>query len=779
MRCFFAGITSHFRCQFIDIMMHSVRENRLQEGWLLRIFRYIFQHKVALILVFLLLIGQALCDLALPKYTSDIVDIGIQQSGVEHVACEVMTAKTHDELEGMLSGEDATLFNKAYSKQNDGLYALTQEGRNHIDALDALLAMPLIRINAQYAAPDAAQDGDTSSYAGEDQNIARADNPLNSMVNQRAISASIAEYERAGYSLSDMQMSYLVRVGFTMAGIAAIGMLLAILVGYVASKAGARIGHTLREKLFSQVVSFSENEINRFSAASLITRGTNDIQLVQNVSIMLMRMVLYAPILALGGIVMVMITNASLGWVIVVAIICVFATIGVLFKVTLPRFKIMQKLIDNVNRIAREILTGMPVIRAFDRQTYEEMRFNAASEDLMKTQLFTNRAMSFMMPAMMLIMNATAVAIIWFGGFYVQEGTIQTGDLIAFITYAMVIIMGFLMLGMVSIMLPRANVAAERVAEVIACVSSVQDPTPSENQGSTELHTGTAIEFDNVSFCYDEGDECEDVLHEISFTALPGQTIAIIGATGSGKSTILKLIERFYDVTAGSVRINHVDVRDMPQADLRSHFGYVPQKAFLFSGTIASNVAYSDEHMDEGSILKAIDIAQAQQFVSEKEEGLQFPIAQGGTNVSGGQRQRLAIARAVATCAPAFLFDDSFSALDYKTDAELRSALAHDMAGSTQIIVAQRIASVMSADKIIVLDEGRIVGQGTHEELLAQCEEYREIASSQLSEDELASTMTSSGSASSSFARTQASVPTTIDTDNATLPTEGGSSHER
>lgn len=699
----------------------------------MRIFKHLLKHKVALLVVFVLLGAQAACDLALPAYTSQIVDVGIQQSGIEHVTCDVMTPSTHERIEGMLSGEDRTLFDDSYDQDGD-LFRLNEYGRARISKLDKILAEPLIAIHG-----NPAEDGqETLSHSGDDALAALSDESKGSMLEQRAISASIAEYESAGYDLTGMQFGYLARVGGIMAAIAALGMLFAILISFVASRTGAHIGRELRNRLFTRVVAFSEKEISKFSAASLITRGTNDVQLVQNVSVMLMRMVLYAPILAIGGIIMVMATSPELGWIVVVAIVVVFAVIAILFRLTMPRFKVMQKLIDRVNLVAREMLNGMPVVRAFGRQAYEQDRFNVASEKLMRTQLFTNRAMAFMMPTMMLIMNATSVAIVWFGSLAVGQGQLQTGDLIAFITYSMVIIMGFLMLGMMAIMLPRANVAAERVDAVIACEPSIHDTKDAKALAPSSSKGGARIEFDNVSFCYDEDGECENVLYDVSFVAEPGQTLAIIGPTGSGKSTILKLIERFYDVDAGAVRIDGVDIRELAQFDLRHQLGYVPQKSFLFSGTIASNVSYGSEAESAASMEEAIRVAQAQEFVSEKPEGVEFEIAQGGTNVSGGQRQRLAIARALAFHPRALLLDDSFSALDYKTDAILREALRRDYADITRIVVAQRISTVMDADRIVVLEEGHVVGTGTHSELLKTCPQYLEIALSQLSEEELA-----------------------------------------
>ena len=640
------------------------------------VIRFLGQHKGAVALVVVLLALKAVCDLALPVFTSQIVDVGIAQSGVEDV----------EVLEG---------------------------------------------------------------------------------------------YRAAGVDLLPIQMAYLARTGLAMLAVAAAAMVLDVAVSFVASRTGAAIGRDLRSQLFGRIVAFSDAEINRFSAASLITRGTNDVVLIQNVCTMMLRMVLYAPILAIGGVVMVMATNPQLGWIVVVAVAAVFAVIAVLFRLTLPRFKIMQKLIDRVNLVAREMLTGLSVVRAFNRDGYEEARFDDASRRLMRTQLFTNRAMAFMMPSMMLVMNLTSVAIVWFGAGAVGGGTLQTGDLIAFITYAMVIIMGCLMMGMISIMLPRADVAAQRIREVLACEIAVRDPEDAAAEGAANSDrqalgcgvpsradsaaNGTArwavppsedlpehvgaphpdaggkqgarIEFRHVSFRYE--DDTADVLHDVSFTAEPGQVVAIVGSTGSGKSTVVKLVERFYDVCEGAVLVDGVDVRAWRQADLRANFGYVPQKAFLFSGTVRSNIAYGDEAAGEEAVRAALAAAEALSFVEERDEGLDAPISQGGANVSGGQRQRLAMARALVRRPRAYLFDDSFSALDYATDARVRAALASYAADATQIIVAQRISTVLFADRIVVLDEGRVAGVGTHGELMAGCAAYREIALSQLSEEEL------------------------------------------
>ncbi|OUO90852.1 ABC transporter [Gordonibacter sp. An230] len=714
----------------------------------MRIIRYLKDCKLAVALVVCLLVVQAATDLALPNYTSKIVDVGIQQSGVEHAAVDEMSTRTHDLVAMMLPEADERTFRDAYDETPEGTYRLNDQGRKEVDALDAMMALPLVAVHFSQQVPDIDLDQALQAYqAGAVSKgqivdmLAEARDKLGagggSIVEQQAISAARAEYEQLGYNMSDMQMSYLFHVGLTMLGLAALGMAVSVLVGLIAARTAAKVGAGLRAKLFRRVVSFSDAEVQGFSAASLITRGTNDVQLIQMVVVMLLRMVLYAPILAIGGIIMVSRTNLSMSWVIALAVAVLGVIIAVLMKVAMPKFKIVQKLIDRVNLVSREMLNGLPVIRAFDRQSREEARFDEANASLMRTQLFTNRVMTFMMPLMMLVMNGVSVLIVWVGGRYIDSGAIQTGDLIAFITYSMVIIMGFLVIGMISIMLPRADVAAQRVNEVLAARPSICDPDPTRARDA-ELAActgGAAIAFHDVSFRYAGSKEC--VLEHVDFTAEPGKTTAIIGSTGSGKSTVVKLIERFYDVTCGSITIDGVDVREVTQGALRGQLGYVPQKSFLFSGTIESNVAYADEGMPRERVEEAVDIAQASELVASKEEGLASPVSQGGTNVSGGQRQRLAIARALATDARAYLFDDSFSALDYKTDAALRRELHARLSDKTVVIVAQRISTVLHADKIVVLDEGRVVGQGTHGELMETCEEYREIAMSQLSEAEL------------------------------------------
>lgn len=712
----------------------------------MRIFAYYKDHIPAIALVIVLLVGQAFADLMLPNLTSQIVDVGIQQSGVEHVAVEKMSDASHRMIAALLPTDDEQLFGASYEPAADGTWALTPSGRAQIDKLDQLLSHPLIMIHHPGAGADSlasmmreyeAGKLDKETLLQRESEVAGAEgNPNDELIHQQAIAAARAEYEAIGYDLTSLQFGYLIQIGLMMLGLAALAMALAIAVDFIASRVGARIGFSLRSKLFRRVVSFTEEEIASFSAASLITRGTNDIQLIQMVCIMLLRMVIYAPILAVGGIIMVMVTNAAMGWVIVVAIVAVFVVIGLVFSITLPKFRIIQGLIDKVNLVAREMLSGISVVRAFEREAYEEARFDEASSRLMDTQLFTNRVMSFMMPCLMLIMNATSVGIVWVGGGYIDTGIIQTGDLIAFITYAMVIIMGFLMLGMISIMLPRAAVAAGRVDEVINRRPSIVDPDLAhECHLSTGNGQGAEIVFEHVSFSYPASDE--KVLDDVSFVAKPGETLALVGSNGSGKSTVIKLLERFYDVSEGRVLIDGVDIRDLSQAELRAQLAYVPQRAFLFSGTIASNLEYGDAQVDEERMERALSVAQALDFVNAEQQGVDTEVSQGGMNFSGGQRQRLAIARALTRQARAYLFDDSFSALDYKTDRALRRDLLSQLGSATRLIVAQRVATIRDADLIVVLDEGQVVGKGRHEELLKSCPAYYEIAASQLSAQEL------------------------------------------
>ena len=715
----------------------------------MRIISYLKNSLGAVAIIVVLLIVQAATDLSLPHYTSNIVDVGIQQSGIEHAAMDAMSAETFDALCALSTDEDESLLRDAYAVGDDGLYHLDDSARKDLDKLDDIVEFPLVTVHyAEQMGFDldqlrAAYDAGMVTKDQIQEQLAQFRSQMGegteALLSQQAIEAAKAEYQSIGYDTTAMQMGYLLRIGALMLGLTAVGMLAAVGVGFMASRTAAGVGRSLRQRLFERVVAFSDREVQSFSAASLITRGTNDIQQIQMVTVMLLRMVLYAPILAIGGIIMVSTTNAAMSWIIVLAVVCLFVVVGVLMVFAMPKFRIMQKLIDRVNLVAREMLTGLPVIRAFDRQRYEQDRFDDASRMLYRTQLFTNRVMTFMMPSMMLIMNGVSVLIIWIGGSYIDNGTIQTGDMIAFISYSMTIIASFLIIGMISIMLPRADVAAQRVNEVLNTAPSIHDP---DQPRDAELPSsgGARVEFDDVAFGYEDEDgdgAPEPVLQHVSFTAEPGTVCAIVGSTGSGKSTVIKLIERFYDVTSGSVKIDGIDVRDLTQEKLRGTVGYVPQKAFLFSGTIDSNIAYADAGMPDERVREAARIAQSSDFIDEKPDGFESSITQGGTNVSGGQRQRLCIARAIAADSRVLVFDDSFSALDYKTDSNLRLALRQNLGDRTLVIVAQRISTVMDADQIVVLEEGRMVGKGTHAELMESCEEYREIAYSQLSEEEL------------------------------------------
>lgn len=698
----------------------------------MKAFRYLRGHLGALVLIFVLLIAQAFCDLALPTYTSDIVDVGIQQRGIQHAALTQMRAETYDTVYQLLDAEGRQLFDQSYDRADDGSYFLNPQGQAQIEALNNLLAAPQASLlgGQVMQAPAAIPESMAAAAPAADE--------ASALDTQRAIMYAQAEYEAMGVDVGAMQIGYLVITGGQML-LVTLGMVLcSALVGLVASRTAAEIARDLRERLFTKVVSFGAAELGRFSAASLITRSTNDIQQVQMVLVMLMRMVLYAPILGLGGIIMISTTNASMSWIIVLAVAVVIGLVAVLFGIAYPKFKVMQKLIDRVNLVSRESLTGVQVVRAFQHEDVAQQRFDLASSDLMKTQLFTSRTMSLMFPCMMLVMNGVSALIVWTAAGEIDMGVMQVGDMIAFITYAMVIIMSFLMFAGIAIMLPRANVAAGRIDEVLATEPEIIDPENpldlSEALGNAE-GPGAVVEFDQVSFHY--GDAEQDVVSDISFTAQPGKTTAIIGSTGSGKSTVLNLIPRFYDVTSGSVRIAGVDVRRVRLNQLRSCIGYVPQKSALFSGTIESNLKFAGDSVTDADMREAARIAQADTFVEGHEDGYDRAISQGGTNVSGGQRQRLAIARALAKRAPILLFDDSFSALDYKTDHALRTELRKAAGNATVIVVAQRIATIMHADQIIVLDNGRIAGIGTHAQLLQGCEVYREIAKSQLSPEEL------------------------------------------
>lgn len=675
-----------------------------------KIMKYLGEFKASVVAVIFLLILQAYCDLSLPSYTSDIVDVGIEQGGIENAVPEVMREETFNGI-CLLSGNDA-LIRENYEQNGDGNYELRTKEPDTIAALDEAMKEAIVTLYHQ---------GETQEELSD------------TMAAQMAVMFVRAEYGALGIDLNVIQTRYLLATGGKMLLMTILMMTASIAVGFLAAKVSAGIGMRLRNRVFRKVVSFSHAEMDKFSTASLITRSTNDIQQVQMVAVMLLRMVCYAPILGIGGIIKVMNTKTGMGWIIVVAVVLILALVGTLMKIAMPKFKLMQTLVDRMNLVSREILTGIPVIRAFSREKYEEERFDKANKELMSTQLFTNRVMTFMMPTMMLIMNAIAVAIVWFGSKGIDMGNLQIGDMMAFITYSMQIVMSFLMLTMISVMLPRAGVAADRIEEIINTEPTILDAAQVQDG---KLSTKGVVAFEHVNFRYPGAEE--DALSDISFVAEPGKTTAIIGSTGCGKSTLLHLIPRFYDVTGGRITIDGIDIRELSQKKLRSLLGFVPQKGVLFSGTIASNLKFAGEdRISDEMMREAAEIAQAKEFIESKNEKYESPIAQGGTNVSGGQKQRLSIARAIAGRPEVFLFDDSFSALDYKTDAVLRKALHEKTAEATVIIVAQRISTILHADQIIVLDDGRIAGIGRHEELLQTCTAYQEIAKSQLSEAEL------------------------------------------
>lgn len=695
-----------------------------------KILKYLKDSRLSALAILALLVVQALCDLALPQYTADIVDIGIGQQGIDSVAPQKMRAETLEKLSLFLQEADIAAVEAAYTLDEEGVYIRNTDKAETVKELEEILAAPMALLSA--AGDIGGQEGALKDFSGaglEDMLAGMSD----SLITQRAILSVQEEYRALGMDLGRIQTDYLWRTGGKMLLLSVLMMAAAILTGLLASRVAAKIGRDLREKVFRKVVSFSHAEMDRFSTASLITRSTNDIQQVQMVCVMLLRIVLYAPIIGIGGVIKVMGTRTGMGWIIGVAVGVIILVVLVLMQIAMPRFKKMQTLVDRLNLVSREILTGVPVIRAFSRERFEEKRFDKANCELMDTQLFTSRVMNFMMPLMMLIMNGITLLIVWFGAKGIDLGNLQVGDMLAFITYTMQIVSAFLMITMISIMLPRAGVAAERIDEVLNTEPGITDKEVVKDEQLEQVKG--VVRFERVSFRYPNADE--DALKDIDFTALPGKTTAIIGSTGCGKSTLLHLIPRFYDVTGGKITIDGVDIRDISQHKLRSLLGFVPQKGVLFSGDIASNIKFGGDRITDEAMTEAARIAQAEEFITAKPEGYHSEIAQGGTNVSGGQKQRLSIARAIAKNSKIFLFDDSFSALDYKTDVALRRALADKMRDAAVIIVAQRISTILHADQILVLDEGKIVGRGTHEELLKSCETYQEIARSQLSEAEL------------------------------------------
>ena len=739
---------------------------------------------VSVVIIILLLIVQAICDLRLPDYTSRIVNIGIQQGGIEHSSPEVIRKSAMDDVLLFTEDDEKILQNytliskdnldeKDYEKyvkdypelENQELYIQNKLNNDEQEELNNIMSKPLMVIynlnstesseqikgqileNVPENMKAQLQDmtvleiikmmSENGSISRDVEGLQEIRNQIDEMpdsiVEQAAIEAIKQEYQSVGINLDDYQNRFIIISGLQMLGISLIIMTAAISIMLLSSRVAAKLAQTLREKIFKKVLSFSTSEFKQFSTASLITRSTNDIQQIQMLLTMLFRVVIYAPIIGIGGFFMVLAnSNMSMAWIIGIALFAVVLVMGTLFVIAMPKFKKLQQLIDKLNLVSREILTGLPVIRAFNKEKDEEARFDKANKDLMKTNVFVNRAMSLMMPTLMFIMNSISLLIVWVGANNIDAGTMQVGDMMAFIQYTMQIIMAFLMIAMVSIMLPRASVSAKRINEVLETENSIKDPKePKEFDKSKK----GLVEFKDVSFCYPDAEE--NMLTHINFTAEPGKTTAIIGSTGSGKSTIVNLIPRFYDVTEGELLIDGVNVKDVTQKDLRNIIGFVPQKGMLFSGTIESNIKYSNEEMSDKQMEQAAEIAQATEFIEVKEKKYKSEIAQGGSNVSGGQKQRLSIARAIAKDPEIFVFDDSFSALDYKTDATLREALKEKTENKTVIIVAQRINTILNADQIIVLNDGKIVGKGNHNELMKNCEEYRQIALSQLSEEEL------------------------------------------
>ena len=720
---------------------------------MIKLMKYLKRSAGYVILIVVLLFLQAYCDLALPDYTSRIVNVGIQQKGIEDGVPEKIRVSTMDSLRLFMDEEAVADTEAAYMEDGD-LYVLDPhvdketreklnedfgkpmlilagltEGGEETEGMLSAMGLPegTDPLQAIMQMPEEARDQMTSAMEEQIGEMPE------SIVTQAAVSFVGAEYEAIGEDVDAIQMDYIISAGIRMILMALLIMATSVSVVFLSSRVAAALGHDIRADVYRKVIGFSSNEYHKFSTASPITRSTNDVQQVQLMMAMMYRIVLYAPILGLGGVLRVLQTNSSMTWILGVGVVLILVLIGMLFAIAMPKFTKLQTLIDRLNLVTREILTGILVIRAFSREKHEEERFEDANATLTKTNLFVNRCMTFMMPCMMLIMNGISVLIIYNGSYAVDGGNMQVGDMMAFIQYAMQIIMAFLMITAMSIMLPRANVAALRIVEVLETENSLEEP---ENPVTPASDVKGTVEFDHVSFAYP--DAGENVLTDISFKAEKGKTLAVIGSTGSGKSTLINLIPRFYDVTEGCVKVDGVDVRRMSQKDLRDRLGYVPQKGVLFSGTIDSNIRYGKTDISDSEVEKAAKIAQAAEFIEEKPKGYQAPVAQGGTNVSGGQKQRLSIARAIAKKPEILIFDDSFSALDFKTDRTLREALKENTKDTTTIIVAQRISTILNADQILVLDDGRMAGLGTHRELMKNCEVYRQIAMSQLSEEELA-----------------------------------------
>lgn len=718
---------------------------------MLKLIKYLKKSYLSIIAIVVLLFIQAYCDLSLPGLTSNIVNVGIQQGGIKDATLDKIRATEMNKLYLFMSEEDKSFVESNYELDGE-LYELKKIDENTRETLNNVFGKPMlivltlsgegeesIAIKNQMGIPENVDLFEALSMLPKEQldaitsvMLEKIDEMPESIVSQSSIAFVKAEYQGQDVNIQKIQQSYILIAGLKMLGFALLGMFVAIVVTYLSCKVAASFSSDLRENVYKKVISYSSIEMDKFSTASLITRNTNDIQQVQLLMTMVFRIVLYAPILGIGGVLKVLKTNTSMSWIIALAVGIILLVVIILMQIAMPKFKQLQVLIDKLNLVTREILTGIPVIRAFSTQKHEEERFEEANKKLTKTQLFVNRTMTFMLPLMMLIMNAVTILIVYMGAYGIDEGAMQVGDLMAFIQYTMQIIMSFLMLTMVSIMIPRASVSAVRINEVLETDVSIKDP---KNPQKDSKDVESKLEFKNVSFAYP--DAKENVLSNISFVTQKGETTAIIGSTGSGKSTLVNLIPRFFDVTKGEILVNGINVKDYTQHDLHDKIGYVPQKGVLFSGTIDSNIRYGCEEMSKDKVEKAATIAQAIDFISEKPEKFDSEIAQGGSNVSGGQKQRLSIARAIAKQPEIFIFDDSFSALDYKTDVTLRKALKSETKDAITIIVAQRISTILHADKIIVLDEGKVVGMGTHKELLKTCEVYMQIAMSQLSKEEL------------------------------------------
>ena len=749
---------------------------------MLKIMKYLKKSAVSVVAIIVLLLVQALCDISLPDYTSKIVNVGIQQGGIENAVPEVIKENElkrllmfvddnkRDTVEdsytlvksGDTSDEKYDEYVEKYPElETENVYVLNKIDKEKNEELNEILGKPEMALLA------IEKDGEESkkikesilkmmppqvAMAMKDKSLMeiietmpkeqldsmkkemfkKFDSMPDSIITQSAIAYVNNEYKSIGIDMDNLQSKYILKSGGQMLGIAILSMFVTIIVTFLAAKVAATLGKTLRNNVYEKVMSFSNEEMKKFSTASLITRSTNDIQQIQMMMVMILRFIFYAPMMAMMGIFKVINTNVSMSWIIAVAVICIVFLLGIIFTFVMPKFKLVQKLVDKLNLVSREIITGIMPIRAFSNQKHEEERFEKANGDLTKVNIFVNRIMSCMMPAMMLVMNLIAVLIVYKGTYSIDAGTMQVGDMMAFIQYTMQIIMSFLVIGMMSVMIPRASVSAGRICEVIETEPTIEDPESAKEFSGNKKGV---VEFKNVSFKYPDAEE--EILSDISFTAKPGETTAFIGSTGSGKSTLINLIPRFFDVTEGQILVDGVDIREVTQKNLREKIGYVPQKGILFTGTIESNLRYGNPNATDEEIREAAEIAQATEFIDSKPEGFDTKIAQGGTNVSGGQKQRLSIARAIAKNPEIYIFDDSFSALDLKTDAALRKALKKKTGNSTVLIVAQRISTILHAEQIIVLDEGKVIGKGTHEELLKNCEVYKQIALSQLSKEEL------------------------------------------